>query len=66
MQRDFLGESHPPTGERPEGVFGGRDWRVDGARPESGAACEQAVIGEIVEGFSQDGRGRSPSALRAA
>ena len=57
MQRDFLGESHPPTGERPEGVLGGRDGRVDGARSESGAACEQAVIGEIVEGFSQDGRG---------
>ena len=54
MQRDFLGESHPPTGERPEGVLGGRDGRVDGARSESGAAREQAVI---VEGFSQDGRG---------
>ena len=23
VQRDFLGESHPPTGERPEGVLGG-------------------------------------------
>ena len=57
MQRDFLGESHPPTGERPEGVLGGRDGRVDGARSESGAAREQAVIGEVVEGFSQDGRG---------
>ena len=57
MQRDFLGERHPPTGERPEGVLGGRDGRVDGARSESGAAREQAVIGEIVEGFSQDGRG---------
>ena len=57
MQCDFLGESHPPTGERPEGVLGGRDGRVDGARSESGAAREQAVIGEIVEGFSQDGRG---------
>ena len=57
MQRDFLGESHPPMGERPEGVLGGRDGRVDGARSESGAAREQAVIGEIVEGFSQDGRG---------
>ena len=56
-RRDFLGESHPPTGERPEGVLGGRDGRVDGARSESGAAREQAVIGEIVEGFSQDGRG---------
>ena len=57
VQRDFLGESHPPTGERPEGVLGGRDGRVDGARSESGAAREQAVIGEVVEGFSQDGRG---------
>ena len=57
VQRDFLGESHPPTGERPEGVLGGRAGRVDGARSESGAAREQAVIGEIVEGFSQDGRG---------
>ena len=57
MQRDFLGASHPPTGERPEGVLGGRDGRVDGARSESGAAREQAVIGEVVEGFSQDGRG---------
>ena len=57
MQRDFLDESHPPTGERPEGVLGGRDGRVEGARSESGAAREQAVIGEIVEGFSQDGRG---------
>ena len=57
MQRDFLGESHPPTGERPEGVLGGRAGRVEGARSESGAAREQAVIGEIVEGVSQDGRG---------
>ena len=57
VQRDFLGESHPPTGERSEGVLGGRDGPVDGARSESGAAREQAVIGEIVEGFSQDGRG---------
>ena len=57
VQRDFLGERHPPTGERPEGVLGGRAGRVDGARSESGAAREQAVIGEIVEGFSQDGRG---------
>ena len=57
VPRDFLGESHPPTGERPEGVLGGRAGRVDGARSESGAAREQAVIGEIVEGFSQDGRG---------
>ena len=33
------------------------DGRIDGARSESGAAREQAVIGEIVKGFSQDGRG---------
>ena len=38
-------------------MLGGRDGRVDGARSESGAAREQAVIGEGVEGFSQDGRG---------
>ena len=30
---------------------------IDGARSESGAACEQAVIGEVVKGFSQYGRG---------
>ena len=29
----------------------------EGARSESGAAREQAVIGEVVEGFSQDRRG---------
>ena len=58
MQRDFLGESHPPTGERPEGVRWRTRWACRrGARSESGAAREQAVIGEIVEGFSQDGRG---------
>ena len=49
----FLGESHPAAGERPEGVFGGRSGRIDGARSESGAAREQAVIGEVVKGFSQ-------------
>ena len=38
-------------------VFGGRSGRIDGARSESGAACEQAVIGEVVKGFSQYGRG---------
>ena len=41
-----------PAGERPEGMLGGRGGRVDGARSESGAAREQAVIGEVVEGFS--------------
>ena len=54
VYRHFLGESHPAAGERPEGVLGGRGGRVDGARSESGAAREQAVIGEVVEGFSQD------------
>ena len=57
VYRDFLGESHPAAGERPEGVLGGRGGRVEGARSESGAAREQAVIGEVVEGFSQDRRG---------
>ena len=57
VYRNFLGESHPAAGERPEGVFGGRGERVDGARSESGAAREQAVVGEGVEGFSQYRRG---------
>ena len=57
MYRNFLGESHPAAGERPEGVFGGRGERVEGARSESGAAREQAVVGEGVEGFSQYRRG---------
>ena len=63
--RNFLGESNPAAGERPEGALGGRGGRVDGARSESGAAREQAVIGEVVEGFSQYRRGvarRSASA----
>ncbi len=49
----------PSTDGRATGgcALAGRDGRVDGARSESGAAREQAVIGEIVEGFSQDGRG---------
>ena len=53
VQRDFL-ESRPPTGERPEGVPDamGVRWGPVGVRRN-----EQAVIGEIVEGFSQDGRG---------
>ena len=38
-------------------VFGGRGGRIEGARSESGAGREQAVIGEVVEGLSQDGRG---------
>ena len=57
VYRNLLGESHPAAGERPEGVCGGRSGRIDGARSESGAAREQAVIGEVVKGFSQDGRG---------
>ena len=57
VYRNFLGESHPAAGERSEGVFGGRGERVDGARSESGAAREQAVVGEGVEGFSQYRRG---------
>ena len=57
VYRHFLGESHPAAGEGPEGVLGGRGGRVDGARSESGAAREQAVIGEVVEGFSQCRRG---------
>ena len=39
VYRNFLGESHPAAGERPEGVFGGRSGRIDGARSESGAAA---------------------------
>ena len=38
-------------------MFGGRGGRIEGARSESGAGREQAVIGEVVEGLSQDGRG---------
>ena len=57
VYRNLLGESHPAAGERPEGMLGGRSGRVEGARSESGAAREQAVIGEVVEGFSQDRRG---------
>ena len=57
VYRHLLGESHPAAGERPEGMLGGRGGRVEGARSESGASREQAVIGEVVEGFSQDRRG---------
>ena len=57
VYRHFLGESHPAAGEGPEGVLGGRGGRVEGTRSESGAAREQAVIGEGVEGFSQCRRG---------
>ena len=28
VYRNFLGESHPAAGERPEGMFGGRGERV--------------------------------------
>ena len=63
VYRHFLGESHPAAGEGPEGVLGGRGGRVDGARSESGAAREQAVIGEVVEGFSQCWRQRTGALL---
>ena len=57
VYRNFLGESDPAAGKRPERVLGGCSERIDGARSESGAAREQAVVGEVVEGFSQSGRG---------
>ena len=44
VYRNFLGESHPAAGERPEGVLGGRGGRVDGARSESGAARELRFV----------------------
>ena len=44
-------------------MLGGRGGRVDGARSESGAAREQAVIGEGVEGFSQDLEARDDKRL---
>ncbi len=59
VYRHLLGESHPAAGERPEGMLGGCGGRVEGARSESGAAREQAVIGEGVEGFSQVAHGES-------
>ena len=52
VYRDFLGERHPATGERPERVLRRCSGRIDGARAESSAAREQAVVGEVVEGFS--------------
>ena len=57
VYRHFLGERDPAAGKRPECVLGGCSGRIDGARSESGAAREQAVVGEAVEGFSQFGRG---------
>ena len=57
VYRHLLGESHPATGERPEGMLGRCSGSVERARSESGAAREQAMIGEVVEGFSQDRRG---------
>ncbi len=56
MRRDFFGQGGPAAGERPEGVFGGCGRRVKGAWSESGAAGEEPVIGEGVEGFTQRGR----------
>ena len=52
---DFLGEGDPAAGERSEGVFGGRGGRVEGTRSVSGAAREEGVVGEVLEGFSQHG-----------
>ena len=52
MRRDFLSEGEPAAGERPQGVFRGRGRRVEGTRAEAGAAPQQALVGEIVEGFS--------------
>ena len=59
VYRNFLGESDPAAGKRPERVLGGCSGRIDGARSESGAAREQAVVGEVVEGFSQVRAGRA-------
>ena len=56
MCRDFLGEGRPPAGERPKGVLGGRGRRIEWAWTESGAACEQTAIGEVLEGFAQRSR----------
>ena len=55
VHRDFLSQGKPATGKRPEGVLGGCGGRVERARSEGGAAREQTVIGEGVEGFSQVG-----------
>ena len=55
VRRDFLSQGKPATGKRPEGVLGGCGGRVERARSEGGAAREQTVIGEGVEGFSQVG-----------
>ncbi len=56
VRRDFFGQGGPAAGERPEGVLGGCGRRVKGAWSESGAAGEEPVIGEGVEGFTQRGR----------
>ena len=55
VRRDVLSQGKPATGKRPEGVRGGGGGRVERARSEGGAAREQMVIGEGVEGFSQVG-----------
>ena len=55
VRRDLLSQGKPATGKRPEGVLGGGGGRVERARSEGGAAREQMVIGEGVEGFSQVG-----------
>ena len=56
VRRDFFGQGGPAAGERPEGVLGGCGRRVKGAWSESGAAGEEPVIGEGVEGFTPRGR----------
>ena len=53
VRRDFLSQGKPATGKRPEGVLGGCGGRIERARSEGGAAREQTVTGEGVEGFSQ-------------
>ena len=56
VRRDFFGKGGPAAGERPEGMLGGCGRCVKGAWSESGAAGEEPVIGEGVEGFTQRGR----------
>ena len=48
-----FGQGGPAAGERPEGVLGGCGRRVKAAWSESGAAGEEPVIGEGVEGFKR-------------
>ena len=55
VRRDFIGEGDPASGERPEGVFGGRGRRVEGARSEAGAPREERLIGEVLQGSRSAG-----------